>query len=82
MKLVKFADGKYGVRKGNWFTGYEFCDLKENNRWRTRDSAYFKDCRGTLEAALFRFDIGRPISDKELRTARLMKALGDSSDEG
>jgi len=24
MKLVKFKNGKYGVRIGSWLTGYEF----------------------------------------------------------
>jgi len=27
MKIVKFSNGKYGVRVGNWFKGYKFLDV-------------------------------------------------------
>ena len=55
MKLVKFADGKYGVRRRAWWTlwmDYEFLDLANQGFWWSAGSRYFRDCRGTREAAL------------------------------
>jgi hypothetical protein len=41
MELVKFKDGKFGIRKGE-----EYLDLKTKSHfWKPR-SSYFKDCRG------------------------------------
>lgn len=55
MKLVKFADGKYGVRRRSaWslWMGYEFLDLVTAGLWWTIGGCYFGDCRGTRESAL------------------------------
>jgi len=47
MKVVKFKDGMYGIRKGNWFLGYEFKDLIHDYWWPIC-SEYFQSCCRTL----------------------------------
>lgn len=32
MKIVRFRDGQYGVRRGNWFVGYSFICLQAFRR--------------------------------------------------
>ncbi len=49
MKIVKFENGKYGVR-GSWFFGWRFKDLADNYWWR-QGHKWFKDCQGTEERA-------------------------------
>ena len=50
MKLVKFSDGTYGIRKGNFFSGYKYLDLKEKTQyWWYKSSEYFEDCKGSEE---------------------------------
>ena len=44
MKLVKFRDGTYGVRKGFW-PFYMFKDFRASRFWWTADSEYFHDCK-------------------------------------
>jgi hypothetical protein len=46
MKIVKFKNGKYAIRKG--IVSYEYKDLKTNYWW-SRYSNYFSDCQGTLK---------------------------------
>jgi len=44
LKIVKFTNGKYAIRKGNWTTTYMYCDLTlPHIYWHKHDSA-FKDC--------------------------------------
>ncbi len=52
MKLVKFKDGTYGVRKF-WLCGWHFVDLKSDDlTWQPSDgSYYFQRCKGTREEA-------------------------------
>jgi hypothetical protein len=33
MKIVKFKDGTYGIRSGNWFSGYMFYSDRNNDWW-------------------------------------------------
>lgn len=33
MKLVKFKNGKFGVRIGNWMAGYSFLDMNGDEHW-------------------------------------------------
>ncbi|WP_136259373.1 hypothetical protein [Rhodanobacter lindaniclasticus] len=54
MKIVKFSDGEYGVRRRVWWklwVGFEFLDLTCGALWREMDSVYFRDCRGSYERA-------------------------------
>ena len=60
MKLVKFSNGKYGVRQFTIF-GYKYLDLTcPRFSWRKK-SDYFGDCQGTEEScrrAMEKFGIG------------------------
>lgn len=48
-RLVKFENGKYGVRVGNRLFGYKWLDIKNPGyRW-SMGHEYFKDCQGSLE---------------------------------
>lgn len=51
MKLVQFSNGKYGIRRGNWLTGYRFKDLRHAFWW-SADSGWIEDCMGTLDEAM------------------------------
>lgn len=65
MKIVKFADGKYGIRRRAWWAlwmGFEFLDLLNEALWWPTGSVYFRDCRGTFESvtnAMAMYDKGR-----------------------
>lgn len=50
MRLVKFDDDTYGVRK-YWFFGWHFVDLTTSRYAWSRGNVYFKDCKGTKEQA-------------------------------
>lgn len=48
--LVKFENGKFGVRVGRW-PFYKFLDLRDKSfRW-APDSGHFCDCMGDEETA-------------------------------
>ena len=49
MRLVKFENGKYGIRVGSWFNGYTFKDLVSLDHTWEIGSKYFKDCLGSYE---------------------------------
>lgn len=53
--IVEFYDGMYGVRVGGFwevlFGDVEFIDLQSVKYTWTKDSEYFKDCKGTYEEA-------------------------------
>ena len=77
MKIVKFKDGTYGIRKGFRLLGwveYWYRDLVSQRLclwWRT-GSGYFKDCKGTKDAVLGYLnkppvDYGTPITLEQLR---------------
>jgi hypothetical protein len=56
MKIVKFENGKYGIRKG-WFPySYQYLDLvttKNNEFWWGTESVFFEtDCQGTKERVM------------------------------
>jgi hypothetical protein len=53
MKIVKFKNGTYGIRKGWLF--YRYRDL-ELNYWWPLSSKYFKDCQASLEIVQNAFD--------------------------
>lgn len=50
MKIVKFKDGTYGVRRLTLF-GYEYKDFRSIEFWWSRNSQYFPACHGTLTEA-------------------------------
>jgi hypothetical protein len=64
VKIVKFSDGKYGVRKWSLF-GYEYLSLRFPLMfWWTRGSTFYDECRGTLgeaSAAFAKMDKGTPV---------------------
>lgn len=50
MKIVKFDDGTYGVRKGCWLFGYSFAG--SSNFWYSNPDAIYIFCRfRTIEDA-------------------------------
>ena len=50
MKIIKFRNGKYTIRKWSFFGGYEYKDLKGGRCfWWGKESVFFDDCIGTLE---------------------------------
>lgn len=65
MKLVKFNDGTFGVRSGNFFFGYAYADLVTSNLWWPLESAWISDCKGSESAARKRLerytDKGTPV---------------------
>lgn len=53
MKIVKFRDGSYGLRKWvfNLFEfGYVFADLNSYGFWWNVNSRHFPNCKGTLDS--------------------------------
>lgn len=44
MKLVKFKDGKFGVRKGFW-PFYLYRDFDSPRLWWGNKSVHFRDCK-------------------------------------
>ncbi len=65
--IVRFMNGKYGVRKG--FIFYKYFDFEGNGcyRWRTPSDLFFRDCYGTFkqaqQAILEDFDKGVPVNN-------------------
>ena len=59
MKIVKFRDGTYGVRK--WFGIYLYKDLTISGLWWSMSSQFFSDCRGTLAQAEYFSDKGTVV---------------------
>ena len=59
MKIVKFKDGTYGVRRFSLFFGYVYKDLANSGAdfWWPRDSRSFRDCRSSKENAEAFFNI-------------------------
>ena len=55
MKIVKFNNGKYAVRRFSILAlGYEYKNLMiggHSSFWWSRRSEYFKDCLGDLDVA-------------------------------
>ena len=71
IKLVKFENGKYGVRKG-WIN-YEYRQLGVyNNWWYAREHSEYQHCQGTREAAITIYellmDIGEEIDYESLKS--------------
>jgi len=65
MKIVKFKDGTYGIRRWSLLSlEYEYKDL-QHFAWWPLSSCWQKDCRGTLEEAIQIIDRladkGKPI---------------------
>jgi hypothetical protein len=53
-KVVRFADGTFGVRRRSaWklWLGYEFLDLQSPRFWWPKASYFGNDCHGTEEQA-------------------------------
>ena len=60
MKIVKFKDGTYGVRRLTLY-GYKYKDFHIPRYWWSRNSIYFADCRGTLTEAEYYTDKGKVV---------------------
>jgi hypothetical protein len=56
MEIVKFKDGKFGIRKQFlWFARY--LDLKRDaESWEERNAQYFTDCRGEYKEVKYRYE--------------------------
>ena len=70
MKIVKFKDGKYGIRKFDFLSkSYKFLD-PITLFWWPIDSIYINDCKGGLKTVKKVYDrltdIGTPIRKKKL----------------
>ena len=46
MKIVKFKDGTYAIRKG-WFF-YSYASLSATDCWWSLDDSYVVNCKGSL----------------------------------
>ena len=58
MNLVKFKDGKYGIRREISDLSYEYYDFKNTvTCWWGTESNFFKDCRVSLEEAKGTYDV-------------------------
>lgn len=60
LKLVKFENGLYGIRKGSLFSGYRFLDLKvwtSMDCWWRLNSQFIGDCMGDKEIVVQIYDI-------------------------
>ena len=56
-KIVKFRDGRYGVRRGVWlFMIDSFADLHTRGLYWSIGTKYIDDCKGTLEQAQAAYD--------------------------
>jgi len=51
MKIVKFKDDTYGLRKFGPF-GFEYCSLKSDDVWFTNSVYRLQHCQGTLQQAM------------------------------
>jgi len=52
MKIVKFKDGTYGVRKGCWLFGYSFVSTNNPDFWYSNPDTIYPYCRfRTIEDA-------------------------------
>jgi len=51
MKIVKFKNGKYGIRRHSVFFVYEFCDLRADGTywWETNSLNKLKYSEGNLD---------------------------------
>jgi hypothetical protein len=51
MQIVQFSSGKYGLRKGNWLTGYSYLDLeaKYSIHWWRKGSIEFLCCQAGVD---------------------------------
>ncbi len=60
MKIVKFSDGKYALRKFSLFyLGYAYSDPA--GFWWTKWDGYFTDCRVDYATAVKMLDEGTPV---------------------
>ncbi len=59
MKIIKFRNGKYAIRKWSFiFGGYEYKDLKDSKCfWWGREEPFFDNCKGTLEEVKKKWNI-------------------------
>jgi len=68
IQLIKFKDGKYGIRKRTLF-GYKYRDLDSSavSLWWTKYSMYFRCCKGSIATAgkLFNQDYSLLPDNKE-----------------
>lgn len=62
MKIVKFKDGRYGIRKWTLF-GYRFLGLESYYvTWWNKESSYMQHCKSfDLEEVKNKLDVGEPI---------------------
>ncbi len=47
-KIVKFVNGKYGIRQFNfYYMAYDYLDLTDEglDHWRLRDDRWYNDCQ-------------------------------------
>jgi len=57
MKLVKFKNGKWGLRKGSFIWGYSFRDFKNGGFWWSQESQHFRDCMTDEDTARDYFNL-------------------------
>lgn len=67
IEVVKFKDGKYGIRKTLWFVNYVFYDFASPVNWWKITSRWINDCKVDKDVAmetynrLYNPDLGQPI---------------------
>lgn len=73
-RVVKFKDGRYGLRKLT-LSGYKYRDLRGANHWWSVTSTYMRDCKGKLSDVITELDRGKALSKKDVAQARLVDAI-------
>lgn len=69
MKIVKFKNGRYGIRRG-FFGFYQFKDLRNQPYWWRKSNRYIYECQThdferVKEIFYILTDIGVPVSKKD-----------------
>lgn len=54
MKIVKFENGKFAIRKFTIF-GWQYKDLRTGGLWWNQSSVWFSDCLGTYDECAKQF---------------------------
>ena len=66
MKIVKFKDGTYAIRKG-WRFNYQYKDLNGKYWWSKNERDFFPMCKGNREDIEMLYlqltDVGEVVND-------------------
>lgn len=75
MKIVKFENETYGLRKLT-VLGYEFFDIVHGTWWaHFKYLKYKKECQFSLDEAKFLYDMGKPITEDTAAISRFINYI-------